>query len=181
MLKGLRIAVGSTILFLLISVGLCVYKYNEMVGLREHIDGNWDQIENVLQRRNDLIPDLVNTIKGYASREKVIFENVAQARVRLAGATNVSETVKANMLMGNALDNLMAIVVNYPELSADQYFISLREELAEVDNSFSAEREHYNESVRFYNNCVVQFPNSYIADIFGLQPEDIYFDESEET
>jgi len=181
MKKGLLIAVGVAVLILLIFGGSCVSKYNEIVGLRERIDGNWAQVENVLQRRNDLIPNLVNTVKGYASHEKEIFENVAQARARLAGATNVSEKMQANMLMQGALGRLLAIVENYPQLKADQTFIRLQDELAGAENRIAVERRNYNESVRAYNTFVKQFPNNFIAGIFGFHPEDVYFEAAEEA
>jgi LemA protein len=152
-----------------------------MVSLKEQIDGNWSQVENVLQRRNDLIPNLVNTVKGYASHEKEVFENVAQARAKLAGATNVAEMGGANLAMEGALSRLLAIVENYPDLKADQTFIRLQDELAGAENRIAVERRNYNESVRAYNTFVKQFPNNFIAGIFGFGPEDVYFQATEEA
>jgi LemA protein len=181
MKKGLLIILGIAVLLLLIFGGSCVSKYNTMIGMREQIDGNWAQVENVLQRRNDLIPNLVNTVKGYAAHEKEIFENVAQARAGLAGATNVTEMAEANIAMQSALGRLLAIVENYPNLKADQTFIRLQDELAGAENRIAVERRNYNESVRVFNTFVKQFPNSFIAGIFGFSPEDIYFEAAEEA
>jgi LemA protein len=179
MKKGLLITVGVLVLILLIFGGSCVSRYNNMVSLKENIDARWSQVENVLQRRNDLIPNLVNTVKGYASHEKEIFENVAQARAKLAGASNVSETVEANRAMEGALSRLLMIVENYPQLKADKTFIRLQDELAGTENRIAVERRNYNESVRAYNTYVRQFPNNFIGGIFGFTPEDVYFEAAE--
>ncbi len=181
MKRGLLIVLGIAVLVLLLFGGSCVSRYNSMVGMKEQIDGNWAQVENVLQRRNDLIPNLVNTVKGYASHEREIFENVAQARAGLAGATNVAEMAEANLAMQSALGRLLAIVENYPNLKADQTFIRLQDELAGAENRIAVERRNYNESVRAYNTYVKQFPNSLIAGIFGFSPEDVYFEAAEEA
>jgi len=181
MRRGILIAIAVVVLVLLLFGGACVSRYNRLVNFRETIDGNWAQVENVLQRRNDLIPNLVNTVKGYASHEREVFDNVAQARARLAGATNVTETMEANMAMGGALARLLAIVENYPQLKADQTFIRLQDELAGAENRIAVERRNYNESVRTYNVYVKQFPNNTIAGLFGFQPEDVYFEAEEEA
>jgi LemA protein len=178
MKKGMMIVLGVVVLLLAFG-GSCVSRYNEMVRMRERIEGNWAQVENVLQRRNDLIPNLVNTVKGYASHEKEVFENVAAARAKLAGATNVSEVVEANMAMQGALGRLLAIVENYPQLKADQTFIRLQDELAGAENRIAVERRNYNENVRAFNTYVKQFPNSLLARLFGFEAEDIYFEAEE--
>ena len=179
MKKGLLITIGILVLILLIFGGSCVSRYNRMVGLREDIDARWSQVENVLQPRNDPIPNLVNTVKGYASHEKEIFENVARARAKLAGATDVSETVEANRAMEGALARLLAVVENYPQLKADRTFIRLQDELAGTENRIAVERRNYSESVRVYNTYVKQFPNNFIGGIFGFTPQDVYFEAAE--
>jgi len=180
MKKGLIIVLGLVVVLLALG-GSCVSRYNDMVGMRETIDGNWAQVDNVLQRRNDLIPNLVNTVKGYASHEKGIFENVAEARAKLAGATSIPETAAANVMMQGALGRLLAVVENYPELKADQTFIRLQDELAGAENRIAIERRNYNESVRAFNTYVKQFPNSLMAGLFGFGAEDIYFEATEEA
>lgn len=178
--KKLWVVIIVIALALLLFGGTCASKYNRLVSLDESIQGTWSQVENVLQRRNDLIPNLVNTVKGYASHEKEIFENVAQARAQLGGAKTINDKVKANLAMESALARLLAIVENYPNLKANQNFLALQDELAGTENRIATERMRYNEVVRQYNIFVKQFPNNLVAKATSFEEKEVYF-KAEET
>jgi len=145
--------------------------YNQLVSLREAVDLNWSQIETQMQRRADLIPNLVNTVKGYASHEKQIFEYVADARAKLAGAKTRKERIDANRQLDIALSRLLAIAENYPQLKADQTFIRLMDELAGTENRIAVARIRYNEAVRRYNVAIKKFPTNIIARMFGFEKQ----------
>ncbi|HXE81675.1 MAG TPA: LemA family protein [Vicinamibacterales bacterium] len=143
--------------------------YNRFVSQEEAIKAQWAQVENQLQRRNDLIPNLVETVKGYAAHEKEVFENIAQARARLAGATTPEETIAAANAQSAALARLLAIVENYPQLKANEQFNRLMDELAGTENRIAVERMRYNERVQEYNTLRRQFPSNITAGIFGFK------------
>jgi LemA protein len=140
---------------------------NRLVTLNESIDASWAQVENQLQRRYDLIPNLVNTVKGFANQEKEIFENIANARSRLAGAKSVSEKIEASTQVESALSRLLVVVENYPNLKSDQQFTKLMDELSGAENRISVERMRYNENVKIYNLAIKHIPASYVASVFG--------------
>jgi LemA protein len=175
---GCLIAVGAVLLLLLIVGGSLVGRYNGMVQQNEQIDNTWAQVKVVLQRRADLIPNLVETVKGYAAHEKEIFESVAAARGRLAGATTPQEAAAANAGMTAALGRLLAIAENYPVLKANENFIHLQDELAGTENRIAVERRAYNEAVRAYNAHIKIFPNNFISGFFGFKERD-YFEADE--
>ncbi|MEE8537538.1 MAG: LemA family protein, partial [Acidobacteriota bacterium] len=155
---------GGVVLLLVLSAGGCaVGIYNRMVTQNESIDSSWAQVENVLQRRGDLIPNLVQTVKGFAAQEKEIFTNVAEARGRLAGATSPREAAAANAGMTSALGRLLAIAEAYPNLKSNENFIRLQDELAGSENRIAVERRRYNEAVRAYNTSIKRFPAQFIA------------------
>ena len=169
-----------TVAFALLVFGSSsVSKYNRLVTLDESIRAAWAQVENVLQRRNDLIPNLVNTVKGYATHEKEIFENVAKARAQLAGAQTINDKVKANLAMESALGRLLAIVENYPDLKANQNFLALQDELAGTENRIAVERMRYNEVVQQYNILVKTFPSNLVARLTGFGIKEVYFKATE--
>jgi LemA protein len=145
--------------------------YNSMVSLKEQIDAAWAQVENQLQRRNDLIPNLVEVTKGYATHEKEIFTQVAEARARLIGAGSRAEKIDAADNLGGALSRLLAIAENYPQLKADAQFARLSDELAGTENRISTERRRYNDTVREYNTFIKKFPQALIARVAGFQTE----------
>lgn len=169
------IIIGIIVLVVFAVGSSCVSKYNQLVTTGESVDTAWAQVENTLQRRNDLIPNLVNTVKGYAAQEQEIFENVAQARSRLAGATTVNDKIEANMAMGSALSRLLAIVERYPELKSNQNFLALQDELAGTENRIAVERRRYNEAVRQYNLLTRRFPSNLLARLMGFEPR-VYFE-----
>jgi LemA protein len=175
------LAIGGIVLLVVIVIGLMfVGKYNSLVTLNEGIDGAWAQVENVLQRRGDLIPNLVETVKAYAAQEKEIFENVAEARTKLAGAASPMEAAAANAGLTSALGRLLAIAENYPDLKANQNFIRLQDELAGSENRIAVERRRYNEAVRAYNTTVKRFPTNMIAGFFNFDERE-YFEAAEEA
>ena len=179
-LFGCLAVVGALLVVALVVGGMLVGAYNRMVTEREAVDKAWAQVENVLQRRGDLIPNLVETVKGYAAHEKEVFENVAEARGRLAGATTPQEASAANAGLTSALGRLLAIAENYPELKANENFIRLQDELAGSENRIATERMRYNEAVRGYNTLIKRFPNNFIAGFFRFAEKE-YFEATPES
>lgn len=167
--------IGIVVLIILVGYGSCSGKYNTLVTLNESVTTAWAQVENVLQRRNDLIPNLVNTVKGYAAHESKVFTEVAEARAKLAGATTIPDKIAANTELSGALGRLLLIVERYPDLKANQNFLALQDELAGTENRITVERKRYNDAVNQYNVYVRQFPNNILAGIFGYSRENIYF------
>lgn len=152
--------------------------YNRLVQLREAIDGAWAQVENQLQRRNDLIPNLIEVTKGYAAHEKSIFEAVANARSRLIGAGSREDQIAASGELSSALSRLLAIAENYPNLKADAQFARLSDELAGTENRIATERRRYNEVVQEYNTLTKTFPAVITAKVLGFG-EQKYFEAPE--
>jgi LemA protein len=168
---------------LLIAGGSCMGKYNQLVTFNESVSTAWAQVENVLQRRNDLIPNLVNTVKGYAAHEQKVFIDVTEARAKVGQAQTIPEKVDANNQLGAALGRMLLVVERYPDLKANQNFLVLQDELAGTENRIAVERMRYNEAVKAYNVFVRMFPNNVIAMIFGYARENVYFkaDEAAKT
>src|SRR6185436_1833416 len=150
----------------LIAVPLSGCSYNKFVSQEEAVKAQFAQVQNQLQRRNDLIPNLVQTVKGYAEHEASVFEAVAASRAQLAGATTPAETIAAANAQTSALGRLLAIVENYPQLKANESFNRLMDELAGTDNRIAVERMRYNESVQEYNTSRRQFPGVLTAKMF---------------
>jgi LemA protein len=154
--------------------------YNKMVSMREDTTAAWSQVENQLQRRNDLIPNLVETTKGYAAHEKEIFESVANARAKLIGAGNRGEQIDAANQVSSALSRLLALSERYPDLKADKQFARLSDELAGTENRIATERRRYNEVVQTYNTYLKSIPAVVYASWLGFQPEK-YFEAPKEA
>ena len=178
MKKGL-IILGVIVLVALIAGSSCVGKYNQIVTLDENVETAWSQVENVLQRRFDLIPNLVNTVKGYAAHEKETLLGVTEARAKVGGATTRDQKIDTNNQLTAALSRLLLVVERYPDLKANQNFLSLQDELEGTENRIAVERRRYNEAVRGYNTFVRRFPNNLIAGIFGYSKEDKYYKSTE--
>src|SRR5205823_14900871 len=157
----------AAIIVIVIVGGWAASVNNRLVGLQESMKSSWAQVETVLQRRYDLIPNLVATVKGYATHEKEIFENVARLRSQWSAATTVEEKAKTATEMEGALSRLLVVAENYPELKASQNFQNLQYELAGTENRISVERQRYNETVKVYNTVVRQFPTAFIASFLG--------------
>ena len=142
--------------------------YNSLVQLDEGVKGAWAQVENQLQRRYDLIPNYVETVKGYAKHEKEVFLKVTEARAKVGGATNIKGKIAANNEMSSALSRLLLVVERYPDLKANQNFIRLQDELAGTENRIAVERRRYNETVKTYNIKIRSFPTNIMAGMFGF-------------
>ncbi len=164
---------GGVLLLGILAVGGCVGgKYNQFVKMEEQTNQAWANVETVLQRRYDLIPNLVNTVKGYASHEKELLEEVTRLRSQWGEAKasgNSAESVKTAGLLESALGRLMVVVENYPDLKANQNFMALQEELAGTENRISVERRRYNEAVAVYNTRIREWPGNLLANIFGFE------------
>ncbi len=143
--------------------------YNNLVMLDEGVKAAWAQVENQLQRRYDLIPNYVETVKGYAKHEKELFIKVTEARAKVGGATSIPDKIKANNELTGALSRLLLVVERYPELKANQNFIRLQDELAGTENRIAVERRRYNEAVKVYNIKVRSFPTNILAGMFGFE------------
>lgn len=166
MKKG-YIILGIIVLILVVFGGSVVSRYNSLVSMETAVDASWAQVENQLQRRADLIPNLVATVQGYASHEQEIFTEIADARSRLLAAGTAEEQIAANSGVESALGRLLAISENYPQLKADASFIRLQDELAGTENRISVGRMRYNESVQEWNVTIKQFPMVILANLFG--------------
>lgn len=177
-MKGFLIGLGITVLLIIVSF---ISVYNGIVSKHETITAKWAQVENQLQRRNDLIPNLVNSVKGYAAHEKTVFENITNARSQWAKAGTLDEKVKAASSLDAALSRLLLVVENYPNLKADQTFLALMDELSGTENRIAVERMRYNEAVRDFNVTVRMFPGNVIAGMFGYKPATEYFKAEEKA
>jgi LemA protein len=148
---------------------------NQMAIKREAVNAAWAQVDVVLQRRADLIPNLVETVKGYAVQEQTVFGAIAQARAALIGARTPTDKIAANGQLDSALARLLVIVENYPQLKSNENFMRLQDELAGTENRIAVERRRYNEVVQDYNTYIVLFPNSLVASMSGFTRNDAYF------
>jgi len=177
-MKGILVALGIVAVIL---AGMVISGYNGIITKHETITASWAQVENQLQRRNDLIPNLVNTVKGYATHEKTLFEDITNARSQWAKASTVEEKVKAAGAVDSALSRLLVVAENYPNLKADAEFLKLMDELSGTENRIAVERMRYNESVRDYNIAVRTFPGNIIAGFSGFKPATEYFKAEEKA
>lgn len=148
--------------------------YNRLVGLEEEADKSLSNIDNQLQRRVDLIPNLVDTVKGYTKHEEKVFKDVSDARSKLAGANTPEEKAEANGEVNSALSRLLAISENYPDLKADKQFTGLRDELAGTENRIAVARKDYNESINEYNQATRRFPSSIVAGLFNFDKKEYF-------
>jgi LemA protein len=162
------------VLLILFVIGI----YNALVRLRNQVDNAWSQIDVQLKRRHDLIPNLVETAKGYMKHERETFEAITKARSQAMGAKSVAEASKAEGMLGEALSKFMLVVENYPELKANQNFLAVQEELAGTENRISFARQSYNDQVLYYNNKVQMFPSNIIAGMFSFGKRDFFEIES---
>jgi len=169
------IALGIVLLLAAGSVGVGIGAYNQLVRRHESIQEGWAQVENVLQRRYDLIPNLVSTVKGYAAHERGVLEEVTRLRSQWGAAKTVEEKIQASEQLESALGRLMVVVERYPDLKANQNFLALQDELGGTENRIAVERRRYNEAVRSYNILVRGFPSNLVARLTGFQPSGAYF------
>lgn len=176
MKKGTSILL-CVVAFAIILVLSGVSRYNSLVDAKEDVEGKFADISVQLERRADLIPNLVNTVKGYMKHEESIINNITEARTNLLNANSVSEKSKANDELTKAIDALMVVVENYPDLKSSQNFINLQDELAGTENRVSTARRDYNDAVKKYNSNIKKFPGNIIASMFNFEEED-YFEVS---
>ena len=168
-LKTVLIIVGILILIVVIPFSYLKGTYNTLVTMDEGVKAAWAQVENQLQRRYDLIPNYVETVKGYAAHEKEVFVKVTEARSRVAGAKSIGDKIQANNQLSSALSRLLVVVERYPDLKANTNFIRLQDELAGTENRIAVERRRFNESVRVFNTKIRTFPTNMIAGLFGFE------------
>jgi len=165
------VIVGLGVLVLLVSA---VYLYNALIVKRNRVKTAWAQIDVQLKKRADLVPNLVETVKGYAKHEKSVFENVTNARSALLNAKTAKESAAAENMMSAALKSLFAVAEAYPELKANENFKQLQLDLNDIESKIAYSRQFYNDSVYDYNNAVMQFPNNIFASIFGFKQEEFF-------
>lgn len=166
----LLVVLGVLALLVLFLIGI----YNSLVGSRNQVDNAWAQIDVQLKRRHDLIPNLVETAKGYMKHERETFETITKARSAAMGAKTVSETAQAEGQLADALSKFMLVVENYPELKANQNFLALQEELTGTENKIAFSRQNYNDQVLFYNNRIQMFPSNIVAGMFAFTKRDFF-------
>lgn len=178
-----KISTGMIILVAVIAVvaisAISLFgSYNSMAVARENVETQQSAIQTQLQRRSDLIPNLVNTVKGLSAQEQSVIDSVTEARAQLAGARGMEELAAANDNLSSALSRLLVVVENYPEIQSSQAYISLMDELAGTENRISVARVDYNDAVRAYNNRIIVFPGNLLAGIFGFEKA-AYFETQE--
>ena len=174
----MKIALGILVVLLVIALLLgssFVGRRNQMAIKREAVSAAWAQVDVVLQRRADLIPNLVETVKGIAVQEQIVFGDIAKARSALIGARSPAEKIAANGQLDSALGRLLVVVENYPQLKSNENFLRLQDELAGTENRIAVERQRYNASVQDYNTFISLFPNSLVASFGGFTRNDAYF------
>jgi LemA protein len=173
-MKKPLIVIGVIVLILLVFFLSVRGTYNRLVALDETVKTAWSQVENQLQRRLDLIPNYVETVKGYAKQEKEVLLEVTKARARVAGASSIEGKIGANNELSSALARLLVVVERYPDLKSNQNFMRLQDELAGTENRIAVERRRYNEAVRIYNTTIRSFPTNILAGMFGFRRAELF-------
>ena len=177
-LIAVAVVVAIILLVVLFAFGQYVSVKNTLVSKNESVKAAWSQVDIVLQRRSDLIPNLVDTVKGYAKQEQTVFGDIAKARSALLSAGSPQQKIAANGQLDGALGRLLVIVENYPQLKSNENFLRLQDELSGTENRIAVERKRYNDTLRDYNTYVQQFPNSLFAGFAGFKPNEAYFEAS---
>lgn len=168
------------ILLIIVAIGIVAGTYNSLIQLRNQVKNAWSQIDVQLKRRHDLIPNLIETAKGYMHHERETLESITKARSQAIDARSVADKAKAEGALGEALSKFLLVVENYPDLKANQNFLALQEELTSTENKIAFSRQAYNDQVLFYNNKAQMFPSNMIAQMFNFKQEDFFQLESEE-
>ncbi len=176
--KGLIVVIILALIALVV-FGQYVGVRNTLVTKNEDVKSKWSQVDIVLQRRADLIPNLVETVKGYAKQEQTVFGDIAKARSALLSAGSPSEKIAANNQLDGAIGRLLVLVENYPQLKSNENFMRLQDELAGTENRIAVERKRYNDSLQDYNTYIQKFPNNIFAGWSGFKPNDAYFKAAE--
>lgn len=173
---GFGVAVGVICILLLVLVGI----YNGLVQARNRVDNGWAQIDVQLKRRHDLIPNLVETAKGYMKHEQETFKTITEARSKALGANTIKDSSLAEGQLGTALSQFLLTVENYPDLKANQNFLALQEELSNTENKISVSRQNYNDQVLAYNNKTDMFPSNLVAGMFNFTKREFFEIENKE-
>lgn len=177
-MKKSSIVIIVVIAIIVILAIVLIANYNSIISVSEEVDNKFSTIDTQLQRRADLIPNLVNTVKGYTNQEQAVIDSVTDARAKLAGANSVEEKANADQELTSALNNLLVVVENYPDLKSSQNFINLSDELAGTENRIATARKDYNDAVREYNTKIKRFPTNIVSGMFGYGEKE-YFQASE--
>ena len=178
--KGLIVIIIIALIALVV-FGQYVGVRNTLVTKNEAVKAAWSQVDIVLQRRADLIPNLVETVKGYAKQEQTVFGDIAKARSQLLGATTPADKIAANNQLDGALGRLLVLVENYPQLKSNENFLRLQDELAGTENRIAVERKRYNDTLQDYNTYIQKFPNNIYAGWAGFKPNEAYFAATEQS
>lgn len=179
-MKGALIVLAVIVLLVLIFGGQLMGERNQLVTERNDIDARWAQVDNDMKRRADLIPNLVETVKGYAKQEQTVIGEVANARAALLGAHSKQDEINANNQLGGAIGRLLVLQENYPQLKSNENFLRLQDELAGTENRIAVDRRDYNEAIKRYNIDIEKFPMNIAASMFGFQRDNNYFQISEQ-
>jgi LemA protein len=174
-MKYFLIAILVLLLLAVLAGGKFVATRNDLVTQREAVTSQWSDVDVALQRRADLIPNLVSTVKAFAQHETEVFKDIADARARLAGGRTPGEKIQANQQLDTAISRLLVIAENYPALKSNENFLRLQDELAGTENRIAVERRKYNEALQRYNTSIELFPNNLVAGMSGLARNDAYF------
>lgn len=177
-MKKSNIIIIVLVIVILVICGFGVLKYNNLVSLSENVDNKLADINVQLERRADLIPNLVNTVKGYMEHEQIVIDSITNSRAKMVNATSIDEKNEANNELTAALNNLYVVIENYPELEADSSFIQLQDELAGTENRIAVARKDYNEAAMDYNKSIKSFPINIIANMLNFEEKD-YFEVSD--
>src|SRR5580692_3267579 len=178
-MKIALVILAILIVIALLLGGSFIGRRNQMAIKREAVNAAWAQVDVVLQRRADLIPNLVETVKGFATQEQIVYGDIAKARAALIGAKTPTDKIAANGQLDSALSRLLVVVENYPQLKSNQNFLRLQDELAGTENRIAVERKRYNDSIQAYNTYIGLFPNSIFASWAGFKRNEAYFQASE--
>jgi LemA protein len=178
--KTLIIVLAVIVVLAIAAYSFFAGNYNKFVNLDTTVKSSWAQVENQLQRRFDLIPNLVETVKGYAKQEKDVMVEVTNARSKVGGAGTVPDKINANNQLSGALSRLMVVVEKYPDLKSNQNFMKLQDELAGTENRIAVERMRYNEAVKVYNQTIKSFPANLLAGMYGFK-DGAFFDAPKEA
>ena len=178
-MKQASVVIVVLVIVALLFGGMYVSHRNQMVLLNEAVRSDWAQVDVVLQRRADLIPNLVATVKGYAAQEQTVFDDIAKARASLLGAKTPQDKIAANGQLDGALGRLLVIVENYPQLKSNENFLRLQDELAGTENRIAVERKRYDDALQAYNAYIALFPNNIYAGWAGVERNNAYFAASE--
>lgn len=176
-MTALLIIIAIIALLAMLVIGI----YNNLVSARQKVKNSWSQIDVQLQRRFDLIPNLVETVKGYMSHESEVLEKVTALRTSWASAKDINDKVKIDNELSGALKTIMAVAENYPDLKANQNFIALQTELSNTENKISYSRQFYNDTVTRYNTILESFPSNIVASMFHFEPEELFKVDSEDA